>query len=80
MARWHRYFSAVPSTARVNKHVHNEHSKDESGQGITSGKFNSFLPEVYSGAPNRVERYVAYDQMDADSEISRALNLSLIHI
>jgi len=75
MARWHRYFSAVPSTARVNKHVHNEHSKDESGQGITSGKFNSFLPEVYSGAPNRVERYVAYDQMDADSEISRALNV-----
>jgi hypothetical protein len=75
MARWHRYFSAVPSTARVNKHVHSEHSKDESGQGITSGKFNSFLPEVYSGAPNRVERYVAYDQMDADSEISRALNV-----
>jgi hypothetical protein len=32
------------------------------------------LPEVYSGAPNRIERYVQYEQMDLDSEISRSLD------
>ena len=29
---------------------------------------------MYSGAPNRIERYVQYEQMDLDSEISRALD------
>ena len=31
-------------------------------------------PEVYSGQPNRVERYTQYDQMDQDSEINGALD------
>ena len=29
---------------------------------------------VYSGQPNRVERYTQYDQMDQDSEINGALD------
>ncbi len=37
-------------------------------------KFSNYLPEVYSGQPNRVERYFQYDQMDADSEINAALD------
>src|SRR6056300_113980 len=37
-------------------------------------KFNNWLPEVYSGQPNRIERYAQYDQMDADSEINQALD------
>lgn len=40
----------------------------------SSAKYNSFLPEVYSGAPNRIERYIQYEQMDLDSEISKALD------
>ena len=37
-------------------------------------RFNNWLPEVYSGQPNRIERYAQYDQMDADSEINQALD------
>ena len=40
----------------------------------TSTRFQSWLPEVYVGQPNRLERYVQYDQMDMDSEINTALD------
>jgi hypothetical protein len=39
-----------------------------------ANRWQSWLPEVYSGQPNRVERYVQYDQMDMDSEINAALD------
>ena len=47
------------------------------GRGASSGssaKFASWLQEVYTGQPNRVERYIQYDQMDQDSEINAALD------
>jgi hypothetical protein len=71
MSSWKKYFSAVPSPARTTREAGNS----TSGQGGTSGKYSSFLPEVYSGAPNRVERYIQYEQMDLDSEISKALDV-----
>lgn len=40
----------------------------------TAARFQSWLPEVYSGQPNRLERYMQYDAMDADSEINTALD------
>jgi hypothetical protein len=40
----------------------------------SSAKFASWLQEVYTGQPNRVERYIQYDQMDQDSEINAALD------
>lgn len=39
-----------------------------------TSRFQSWLPEVYVGQPNRLERYVQYDQMDMDSEINTALD------
>ena len=48
-----------------------------SSRGASSGssaKFASWLQEVYTGQPNRVERYIQYDQMDQDSEINAALD------
>jgi hypothetical protein len=39
-----------------------------------ANRWQSWLPEVYSGMPNRTERYVQYDQMDQDSEINAALD------
>ena len=39
-----------------------------------ANRWQSWLPEVYSGQPNRVERYTQYDQMDQDSEINAALD------
>jgi len=37
--------------------------------------YSSFLPEVYSGHPNRLERYQQYDTMDGDSEVNAALDI-----
>jgi len=37
--------------------------------------YSSFLPDVYTGHPNRVQRYFQYDQMDGDSEINSALDI-----
>lgn len=69
MSSWKKYFSAVPSTTKAPSTGSHE------GNPGTSGKYSSFLPEVYSGAPNRVERYISYEQMDLDSEISKALDV-----
>jgi hypothetical protein len=37
--------------------------------------WQSQLPEVYIGHPNRVERYNQYEQMDLDSEVNAALDI-----
>ena len=37
--------------------------------------YSSFLPDVYTGHPNRIQRYFQYDQMDSDSEINAALDI-----
>ena len=37
--------------------------------------YASRLPEVYSGHPNRIERYNQYENMDADSEINACLDI-----
>ena len=42
--------------------------------GARTNRWASWLPEVYSGQPNRVERYTQYDIMDQDSEINSALD------
>ena len=73
MASWKKYFSAVPTQARMQQRMEQWNSDGDAKPG-SSSKYNSYLPEVYSGAPNRIERYVQYEQMDLDSEISRALD------
>ena len=37
--------------------------------------WQSNLPEIYVGHPNRVERYNQYEQMDMDSEVNAALDI-----
>lgn len=47
-----------------------------SGNGVDgyNTRFQSWLPEVYKGMPNRTERYMQYDQMDMDVEVNMALD------
>lgn len=73
MATWKKYFSAVPTQARLNQKFQQQ-VNDGGASGGSTAKYTSYLPEVYSGAPNRIERYIQYEQMDLDSEISRALD------
>ncbi len=43
--------------------------------GPARANYSSYLPDVYAGAPNRIERYMQYDTMDMDSEINAALDI-----
>ena len=74
MASWKKYFSAVPSNAKLAQRL-NDQSTGTSRSAGSGAKYASYLPEVYSGAPNRVERYVQYEQMDLDSEINKGLDI-----
>jgi len=37
--------------------------------------YQSTLPEVYIGHPNRIERYNQYESMDSDSEVNSAIDI-----
>lgn len=41
----------------------------------TYRNYQSNLPELYTGHPNRIERYNQYEQMDMDSEVNAALDI-----
>ncbi len=43
--------------------------------GPARANYSSYLPDVYAGAPNRIERYMQYDTMDMDPEINAALDI-----
>jgi len=43
--------------------------------GPARANYSSFLPDVYAGSPNRVEKYMQYDTMDMDSEVNAALDI-----
>lgn len=43
--------------------------------GPAKTNYSSFLPDVYTGAPNRIDRYQQYDTMDLDSEVNAALDI-----
>ena len=69
---WKRYFTPVEGQAGTSSPL-------SLGQGTQPGparsNYSSFLPDVYTGAPNRVERYGQYNTMDNDSEVNAALDI-----
>ena len=71
---WKKYFSVVSSDGTLSPVSGNTASQ---GNYNDFGKrnYSSYLPEVYTGHPNRVNRYSQYDSMDADSEINAALDI-----
>ena len=68
---WKKYFTPVD--------LENRKSMSPMGNGGRPGparaNYSSFLPDVYAGSPNRVERYMQYDTMDMDSEVNAALDI-----
>ena len=48
---------------------------DNNRNDVAFRNYQSRLPEVYSGHPNRVERYNQYEAMDMDSEINACLDI-----
>lgn len=66
---WRKYFKA-PNTSAVSPI-----SGTISQSSPTYRNYQSNLPEVYIGHPNRLERYNQYEQMDMDSEVNAALDI-----
>lgn len=69
---WRKYFSSVDNSGLPLNVTGNNTSTD--GPGAASSRYASWLPEVYAGSPNRLMRYMQYDQMDNDLEINAALD------
>ena len=69
---WKKYFTPVNvDNARANYSPLGNGGRP----GPARSNYSSFLPDVYAGAPNRVERYMQYDTMDMDSEVNAALDI-----
>ena len=72
---WKKFFSEVPVAGA------SDGTYSAMGGGITGkpgparSNYSSYLPDVYSGAPNRIERYGQYNVMDMDSEVNAALDI-----
>jgi len=71
---WKRYFTPVEA-GKVAGTVSAFGASAGSQPGPARSNYSSFLPDVYTGAPNRVERYGQYNVMDQDSEVNAALDI-----
>lgn len=59
--------------SKISKDTSTNSSQIQSSGAKTN--FASYLPAVYNGMSNRIDRYRQYDQMDQDPEIRTALNI-----
>jgi hypothetical protein len=82
---WRKYFK-VAETSGVMSPISGSNQYGYPGYGKNDGtggmppdfifrNYASRLPEVYSGHPNRIERYNQYENMDMDSEINACLDI-----
>jgi hypothetical protein len=69
---WKKYFTPVP-TGNQSGNVSPLSSASRAGPARTN--YSSYLPDIYTGSPNRVERYMQYDTMDGDPEVNAALDI-----
>ena len=62
---WRKYFK-TPNTSLLSP-LGNNLSDTGPGASPAYRNYQSNLPELYTGHPNRIERYNQYEQMDMDS-------------
>jgi hypothetical protein len=83
---WRKYFKVADTSGQLspisgkNQFGMPEYGKNDGSNGMAQADFvfrnyASRLPEVYSGHPNRIERYNQYENMDMDSEINACLDI-----
>ena len=68
---WKKYFQPVNTQNQSGSYS----PLNRGGAGPAKTNYSSYLPDVYAGSPNRVERYQQYDTMDMDSEVNAALDI-----
>ena len=77
---WKKYFKAVGNTGGQLSPISGQTQRGPNYGTGSSGEFGfknyqSHLPEVYTGHPNRIERYNQYENMDTDSEVNACLDI-----
>ncbi len=70
---WKKYFTPVNTSGKLSPISGT--SLVSSGPSAARSNYSSYLPDVYAGHPNRLERYGQYDTMDTDSEVNAALDI-----
>jgi hypothetical protein len=70
---WKKYFTPVPVNGENLGPINGLNSGNRPGPARSN--YSSYLPDVYSGSPNRVERYQQYEVMDSDPEVNAALDI-----
>lgn len=66
---WKKFFKPVNSVLPAQ-----QRTVDTTSAYASTSKYSNWLPEVYAGPPDRLQRYSVYDQMNFDHEISAALD------
>ena len=72
---WKKFFSEVPVQGATDGTYSAMGGAASGKPGPAKTNYSSYLPDVYSGAPNRIERYGQYNVMDMDSEVNAALDI-----
>jgi hypothetical protein len=71
---WKKYFTPVDQGNGSNlSPISGRNSGSRPGPASTN--YSSYLPDVYTGSPNRIERYQQYETMDSDPEVNAALDI-----
>lgn len=69
---WKKHFTPVTDGNGI-ANITGFNSNSKIGPARTN--YSSYLPDVYTGSPNRVDRYQQYEVMDSDPEINAALDI-----
>jgi len=70
---WKKYFTPVPVNGELLSPISGQNSNARPGPAQTN--YSSYLPDIYTGSPNRIERYAQYETMDSDPEVNAALDI-----
>ena len=71
---WKKYFTPVPVNGTLSP-ISGSSSNNNSKAGPAKTNYSSYLPDVYTGSPNRIDRYQQYEVMDSDPEVNAALDI-----
>jgi hypothetical protein len=73
---WKKHFQPVPTSNNPSGSFSPFTGRvGNTNPGPAKRNYSSYLPDVYVGTPNRIERYGQYNTMDIDSEVNAALDI-----
>ena len=70
---WKKYFTPTDVSSSLSPISGNMGNANRPGPAKTN--YSSYLPDVYTGSPNRIDRYQQYEVMDSDPEVNAALDI-----